>query len=42
VASAGGSNLDEVLAHQLGLKLENKKLPVDVIVIDKADRPTEN
>jgi uncharacterized protein (TIGR03435 family) len=31
-----------VLAHQLGLKLETRKLPVDVMVIDKAEKPTEN
>jgi uncharacterized protein (TIGR03435 family) len=36
------SNLDEALALQLGMKLENKKLPVDVIVFERAERPTEN
>lgn len=40
--SASGPSLDEVLAHQLGLKLENRKLPMDVIVVDKAEKPTEN
>jgi uncharacterized protein (TIGR03435 family) len=40
--SAAGPSLDDVLAPQLGLKLENRKLPVDVIVIDKAERLCEN
>jgi uncharacterized protein (TIGR03435 family) len=37
-----GPSLEEVLASQLGLKLENKKLPIDVVVIDKAEKPPEN
>jgi uncharacterized protein (TIGR03435 family) len=41
-AAPGGPSLEDVLASQLGLKLENKKLPIDAIVIDKADKPTEN
>jgi uncharacterized protein (TIGR03435 family) len=29
--------------EQLGLKLEAKKLPVDILIIDKLDKvPTEN
>ncbi len=42
VANLGGPSLDYVLAHQLGVQLENRKLPVDLIVIDKAEKPTEN
>jgi len=38
----GGPTLFDVVAHQLGLKLENKKMPVEVIVIDKAEKPDEN
>jgi len=28
--------------EQLGMKLESTKAPVDVIVIDKVSRPSEN
>jgi uncharacterized protein (TIGR03435 family) len=28
--------------QQLGLSLEAKKLPVEILVIDRAERPTEN
>jgi len=37
-----GPSLDEVIAQQLGIKLERKKLPIEVIVIDRAEKPTEN
>ena len=30
------------LAQELGLKLESKKLPIEMIVIDKEEKPTEN
>jgi len=35
-------NLLEALPQQLGLKLEGKKTPVDVIVIDHAESPAAN
>lgn len=35
-------NLLEALPQQLGLKLEGKKAPVDVIVIDHAEQPEAN
>ena len=42
---AGDSGLPSLvtaLHDELGLKLESKKLPVDVLVIDSIDRPTQN
>lgn len=39
---AAAPNLLEALQQQLGLKLEGKKAPVDVIVIDHAQQPGEN
>jgi uncharacterized protein (TIGR03435 family) len=39
----GGASLSTVLRDELGLKLDPKKSPVDMLVIDKAERvPTEN
>ncbi len=36
------SALFAALQSQLGLKLEMRKLPVDLIVVDKAEKPSEN
>jgi uncharacterized protein (TIGR03435 family) len=36
------SALFAALQSQLGLKLESRKLPLDLIVIDKAEKPSEN
>lgn len=38
-----GPNLMTAVQQQLGLKLEPKKIPVDILIVDKADKiPTEN
>ena len=41
-ADPAGPTLYDTLAQQLGLKLENKKLPVEVVVVDQAQKPTAN
>ena len=41
-AAPSGPSLEDVLGSQLGLKLENRKLSIDTIMIDKAEKPTEN
>jgi len=41
-AAPSGPSLEDVLGSQLGLKLENRRLPIDIIMIDKAEKPTEN
>jgi len=35
-------NLFTAFQQQLGLKLESTKAPVDVMVIDKVEKPSEN
>jgi uncharacterized protein (TIGR03435 family) len=38
----GGPTLFTALQEQLGLRLESKKVPVDVIVIDRLEKPSDN
>jgi len=40
--TAEGVSIFTAIQEQLGLKLESKKAPADVIVIDKVEKPSEN
>jgi uncharacterized protein (TIGR03435 family) len=42
LADDAAPNLFDALPQQLGLKLEGTKAPVDVLVIDQAELPSDN
>jgi uncharacterized protein (TIGR03435 family) len=37
-----GESLSSVLQEQLGLRLESQKVPIEVVVIDSAEKPTQD
>jgi uncharacterized protein (TIGR03435 family) len=41
-AKGEGPSIFAALQEQMGLKLESEKAPVQILVVDRADRPTEN
>jgi len=42
LADNGGTSIFAAVQDQLGLKLESKKGPVDVVVVDHVDKPSDN
>jgi uncharacterized protein (TIGR03435 family) len=42
VTAANGISIFTAIQEQLGLRLRSQKAPVDVLVIDHAEKPSEN
>jgi uncharacterized protein (TIGR03435 family) len=41
-ASQGGPSMFEALRSQLGLRLEGSRAPVDVLIVDRIQPPSDN
>jgi len=42
LADNGGTSIFAAVQDQLGLKLESKKGPVEIVVVDHVDKPSDN
>jgi uncharacterized protein (TIGR03435 family) len=42
VSDAEGPTLMEAIQSQLGLKLEPRKVPIQILVVDHVEKPTAN
>jgi uncharacterized protein (TIGR03435 family) len=42
ISDSGGTSIFAAVQDQLGLKLESKKGPVEIVVVDHVDKPSDN